>query len=88
MDTSISPSSGGVCTRSSSPTSPTREDFYAAEGVHVSLRDGLRLDNERCATSPPSARPGAADPAVRWHPWVALTVNTHRPLFWFLARPV
>ncbi|MFD8818096.1 ABC transporter substrate-binding protein, partial [Streptomyces sp. NPDC059627] len=20
-------------------------------------------------------------------PWVALTVNTHRPLFWFLARP-
>ena len=64
-----------------------QEDFYAAEGVHVALRDGCEWDNERL-------RHGATIGLGRalltrltgGIPWVALTVNTHRPLFWFLAR--
>lgn len=65
-----------------------QEGYYAAEGVHVALRDGCDWDEERlrrCATiglgrALLSRLAGGA-------PWVALTVNTHRPLFWFLARP-
>jgi NitT/TauT family transport system substrate-binding protein len=65
-----------------------QEDFYAAEGVHVALRDGVAWDEERL-------RRGATIGLGRvllsrltdGVPWVALTVNTDRPLFWFLARP-
>jgi ABC-type nitrate/sulfonate/bicarbonate transport system substrate-binding protein len=64
-----------------------QEDFYARENVHVSLRDGCDWDIERL-------RRGATIGLGRallsrltdGIPWVALTVNTHRPLFWFLAR--
>ncbi|WP_329459796.1 ABC transporter substrate-binding protein [Streptomyces sp. NBC_01497] len=65
-----------------------QQDFYADEGVHVSLRDGCTWDPERlrrCATiglgrTLLSRLSGGI-------PWVALNVNTDRPLFWFLARP-
>jgi NitT/TauT family transport system substrate-binding protein len=65
-----------------------QEDFYADEGVHVALRDGCDWDVERL-------RRGACIGLGRallsrltgGVPWVGLTVNTHRPLFWFLARP-
>jgi NitT/TauT family transport system substrate-binding protein len=65
-----------------------QEDFYAAEGVRVALRDGCDWDVERL-------RRGACIGLGRallsrltgGIPWVGLTVNTHRPLFWFLARP-
>ncbi|MEU2771732.1 ABC transporter substrate-binding protein [Streptomyces sp. NPDC007162] len=65
-----------------------QEDYYADEGVHVALRDGCAWDEERL-------RGGASIGLGRallsrltgGTPWVALTVNTHRPLFWFLARP-
>ena len=65
-----------------------QEDYYADECVHVSLRDGCAWDDERL-------RHGATIGLGRVllsrltdaTPWVALTVNTHRPLFWFLARP-
>ena len=64
-----------------------QEDYYAAEGVHVVLRDGCAWDIERL-------RRGATIGLGRallsrltdGTPWVALTVNTDRPLFWFLAR--
>jgi NitT/TauT family transport system substrate-binding protein len=64
-----------------------QEDYYADEGVHVALRDGCVWDDERL-------RHGATIGLGRTlltrltggAPWVALTVNTHRPLFWFLAR--
>ncbi|MFF1610639.1 ABC transporter substrate-binding protein [Amycolatopsis sp. NPDC058278] len=64
-----------------------QEDFYAAEGVHVALRDGCDWSEERL-------RRGATIGLGRvllsrltgGTPWVALTVNTHAPLFWFLAR--
>ncbi|MEU1534433.1 ABC transporter substrate-binding protein [Streptomyces fagopyri] len=65
-----------------------QQDLYADEGVHVSLRDGCAWDDERL-------RRGATIGLGRallsrltdGIPWVALTVNTDRPLFWFLARP-
>jgi ABC-type nitrate/sulfonate/bicarbonate transport system substrate-binding protein len=62
--------------------------FYEEEGVQVALHDGVAWDEERL-------RRGATIGLGRallsrltdGVPWVALTVNTHRPLFWFLARP-
>ena len=65
-----------------------QEDYYAEEGVHVALRDGSTWDGERL-------RRGATIGLGRTLlsrlnegiGWVALNVNTDRPLFWFLARP-
>jgi ABC-type nitrate/sulfonate/bicarbonate transport system substrate-binding protein len=65
-----------------------QEDYYADEGVHVALHDGCTWDAERL-------RRGATiglgrtlvSRLVDGIPWVALNVNTDRPLFWFLARP-
>ncbi|WP_410593976.1 ABC transporter substrate-binding protein [Amycolatopsis sp. lyj-23] len=64
-----------------------QEDLYAAEDVRVALHDGCAWDIERL-------RHGATIGLGRallsrladGTPWVALTVNTDRPLFWFLAR--
>jgi ABC-type nitrate/sulfonate/bicarbonate transport system substrate-binding protein len=64
-----------------------QQDFYAEEGVHVSLRDGIAWDEQRL-------RHGATIGLGRallsrlssGIPWVALTMNTDRPLFWFLGR--
>jgi ABC-type nitrate/sulfonate/bicarbonate transport system substrate-binding protein len=64
-----------------------QENYYADEGVHVALRDGCDWDEERL-------RRGACIGLGRallsrltsGIPWVGLTVNTHRPLFWFLGR--
>jgi NitT/TauT family transport system substrate-binding protein len=65
-----------------------QEGYYADEGVHVALHDGIAWDEERL-------RHGATIGLGRallsrltgGIPWVTLSVNTHRPLFWFLARP-
>jgi NitT/TauT family transport system substrate-binding protein len=65
-----------------------QQGYYTDEGVHVSLRDGCSWDEERL-------RRGATIGLGRallsrltdGIPWVALNVNTHSPLFWFLARP-
>ena len=65
-----------------------QEDFYADEGVHVDLRDGCTWDDERlrrCATI--GLGRALLSRLTAGTPWVALNVNTHRPLFWFLARP-
>jgi ABC-type nitrate/sulfonate/bicarbonate transport system substrate-binding protein len=64
-----------------------QQGYYAEEGVHVALRDGCSWDEERL-------RHGATIGLGRallsrladGIPWVALQVNTDRPLFWFLAR--
>jgi NitT/TauT family transport system substrate-binding protein len=65
-----------------------QQGFYADEGIHVALRDGCAGDEDRL-------RRGATIGLGRTLlsrltsgvPWVALNVNTDRPLFWFLARP-
>ena len=65
-----------------------QEDFYADEGVHVALRDGCAWDEERlrrCATI--GLGRALLSRLTGGIPWVALTVNTHRPLFWFLGPP-
>jgi len=65
-----------------------QEDFYADEGVHVALRDGCTWSDERLRRS---ATIGLGRVVLSRltdaTPWVALSVNTDRPLFWVLARP-
>ncbi|MFB7577253.1 ABC transporter substrate-binding protein [Streptomyces sp. NPDC056165] len=65
-----------------------QQDYYADEGVHVALRDGCTWDIERlrrCATV--GLGRALLSRLTGGIPWVALNVNTHHPLFWFLARP-
>ncbi|WP_086723238.1 ABC transporter substrate-binding protein [Streptomyces carpinensis] len=65
-----------------------QEDYYADEGVHVALRDGCTWDGERLRRGATIGLGRAlVSRLVDGTPWVALNVNTHRPLFWFLARP-
>ncbi len=64
-----------------------QEGYFDDEGVHVAVRDGIRWKTERL-------RGGATIGLGRTLlsrltdgiPWNMLTVNTHRPLFWFLGR--
>ncbi|MFE4415587.1 ABC transporter substrate-binding protein [Streptomyces sp. NPDC056821] len=65
-----------------------QQDYYADEGVHVALRDGCTWDIERlrrCAIV--GLGRALLSRLTDGIPWVALNVNTHHPLFWFLARP-
>ncbi|WP_328623903.1 ABC transporter substrate-binding protein [Streptomyces sp. NBC_00353] len=65
-----------------------QQDYYADEGVHVALRDGCAWDEERLRRGVTIGLGRALlSRLTDGIPWVALHVNTHRPLFWFLARP-
>jgi ABC-type nitrate/sulfonate/bicarbonate transport system substrate-binding protein len=63
-----------------------QEGYYEDEGVHVAIRDGIRWKTERL-------RRGATIGLGRTLlsrltdgiGWRVLSVNTHRPLFWFLG---
>jgi hypothetical protein len=63
-----------------------QEGYYTDEGVHVAIRDGTRWQTERL-------RHGATIGLGRallsrltdGIGWKALSVNTHRPLFWFIG---
>jgi ABC-type nitrate/sulfonate/bicarbonate transport system substrate-binding protein len=64
-----------------------QEGYYADEGVHAALRDGCAWDEERLRRGATIGLGRALLSRLTGGiPWVALTVNTHRPLFWFLAR--
>lgn len=64
-----------------------QEGYYEDEGVHVAMRDGCRWKTERL-------RRGATIGLGRTLSslltegigWKVLSVNTHRPLFWFIGR--
>ncbi len=64
-----------------------QEGLYEDEGVHVAIRDGVGWDMER-------VRRGATIGLGRAMlsrltdgiDWTLLSVNTHRPLFWFLGN--
>ena len=65
-----------------------QEGHYEDEGVHVAIHDGVSWETERL-------RRGATIGLGRTLlsrltdgiGWKVLTVNTHRPLFWFLGSP-
>ncbi|QUQ65146.1 ABC transporter substrate-binding protein [Kutzneria sp. CA-103260] len=64
-----------------------QEDFYAAEGVRVVLRDGVAWDDERVRrTATIGLGRALLTRLTSGIPWVTVNVNTHGPLFWFLAR--
>ena len=61
--------------------------YYADEGVHVAIRDGVRWDDDRLRQA---AVVGLGRTLLirllAGTPWTMLCVNTERPLFWFMAR--
>jgi ABC-type nitrate/sulfonate/bicarbonate transport system substrate-binding protein len=65
-----------------------QEGYYEDEGVHVAIRDGVGWDTQR-------VRRGATIGLGRallsrltdGIDWRVLSVNVHRPLFWFLGGP-
>jgi len=61
--------------------------YYADEGVHVAIRDGVRWDDDRLRRA---AVVGLGRTLLirllAGTPWTMLCVNTERPLFWFMAR--
>jgi ABC-type nitrate/sulfonate/bicarbonate transport system substrate-binding protein len=64
-----------------------QEGYFEDEGVHVAVRDGIRWDNERlrgCATI--GLGRALLTRLTGGIQWTVLSVNTHRPLFWFLGR--
>ncbi len=64
-----------------------QEGYFEDEGVHVALRDGTRWDAERlrrCATI--GLGRALLLRLTEGGEWTALSVNTHRPLFWFLGN--
>jgi ABC-type nitrate/sulfonate/bicarbonate transport system substrate-binding protein len=64
-----------------------QEGYYTDEGVHVAIRDGVRWETERLRRG---ATIGLGRALLSWLTdgidWKVLSVNTHRPLFWFLGR--
>jgi NitT/TauT family transport system substrate-binding protein len=61
--------------------------FYADEGMRVSIRDGVRWDDDRLRRA---AVVGLGRTLLirllAGTPWTMLCVNTERPLFWLMAR--
>jgi NMT1/THI5 like len=63
-----------------------QEDYFQDEGVHVAVRDGIVWDTERlrsCATI--GLGRALLSRLTDGIGWTVLSVNTHRPLFWFLG---
>ena len=64
-----------------------QEGYFEDEGVHVALRDGTRWDITRvrtCATI--GLGRAALSRLTDGFKWTVLSVNTDRPLFWFLGN--
>ncbi|MCV7441666.1 ABC transporter substrate-binding protein [Mycobacterium paraense] len=65
-----------------------QEGYFRDEGVHVAVRDGIAWDTERlrsCATI--GLGRALLSRLTDGVEWTVLSVNTHRPLFWFLGGP-
>lgn len=64
-----------------------QEGYFEDEGVHVALRDGTRWDTRRlrsCATI--GLGKSLLSRVIDGFEWTVLSVNTDRPLFWFLGN--
>ncbi|OBG29034.1 nitrate ABC transporter substrate-binding protein [Mycobacterium alsense] len=65
-----------------------QEGYFEDEGVHVAVRDGIGWGTERlraCATI--GLGRALLSRLTDGIEWTVLSVNTHRPLFWFLGGP-
>jgi ABC-type nitrate/sulfonate/bicarbonate transport system substrate-binding protein len=63
-----------------------QEGYFEDEGVHVAVRDGISWGTERlrsCATI--GLGRAVLSRLTDGIEWTVLSVNTHRPLFWFLG---
>lgn len=64
-----------------------QENYYEQEGVHVAVRDGRAWDPERMRrTATIGLGRAVVTRLTAGIPWTVLCVNTHRPMFWLLAR--
>src|SRR5271157_1337326 len=64
-----------------------QEGYFEDEGVHVAVRDGIRWENERLRAGATIGLGRALLTRLTGGiQWKVLSVNTHRPLFWFLGR--
>jgi ABC-type nitrate/sulfonate/bicarbonate transport system substrate-binding protein len=64
-----------------------QEGYYEDEGVHVAVRDGIDWDIQRLRGSATIGLGRAVlSRLTDGIEWTMLSVNTHRPLFWFLGR--
>ncbi len=64
-----------------------QEGYFEDEGVHVAVRDGIAWETDRlrsCATI--GLGRALLSRLTDGIEWMVLSVNTHRPLFWFLGR--
>jgi ABC-type nitrate/sulfonate/bicarbonate transport system substrate-binding protein len=64
-----------------------QEGYFEDEGVHVALRDGTRWDITRvrsCATI--GLGRAVLSRLTDGFEWTVLSMNTDRPLFWFLGN--
>jgi ABC-type nitrate/sulfonate/bicarbonate transport system substrate-binding protein len=65
-----------------------QEGYFDDEGVHVALRDGTRWDAERLRSGAMIGHGRALlSRLTDGIEWTGLSVNTDRPLFWFLGGP-
>jgi len=63
-----------------------QEGYYTDEGVHVAIRDGVRWKTERLRRGAMIGLGRALlSRLTEGIGWKALSVNTHRPLFWFIG---
>jgi NitT/TauT family transport system substrate-binding protein len=64
-----------------------QQNYYEQEGVHVAMRDGRGWDRERIRrTATIGLGRAVITRLTTGIPWTVLCVNTHRPMFWLLAR--
>jgi ABC-type nitrate/sulfonate/bicarbonate transport system substrate-binding protein len=63
-----------------------QQGYFEDEGVHVAIRDGIHWKNERVRNGATIGLGRALlTRLTEGIQWKVLTVNTHRPLFWFLG---
>jgi ABC-type nitrate/sulfonate/bicarbonate transport system substrate-binding protein len=63
-----------------------QEGYYEDEGVHVAIRDGVGRETERVRRGATIGLGRALLSRLTDRiDWTVLSVNTHRPLFWFLG---
>lgn len=64
-----------------------QEGYYDDEGVHVALRDGVGWETERLQRGATIGLGRAVlSRLTDGIDWKVLSVNTHRPLFWFIGN--